>query len=277
MGQALVTKKAETFLTMEGFLSEAKTQAAIARVLPTGMTAARLVRYAMAAMTRNPRLLDCWQPSVMMALLDCAYYELEPNPVLGHAYLVPFKNNKANPARTECQMMVGYKGYILLGERSGLLRGTVAAAVYKDDEFRWHRHLQPPFFHDVNIKSRRRTVADIEAVYCATLNEKGFWQGIPLSRGEVERYKQRSRAQNDGPWKTDWDAMAIKTAVRRAYSQLPLSAKDKLGVAIAQDVALELGEPVTTEQIQDGVVEAPELIDRGEQFAASLANEDQNG
>ncbi len=266
--KALVPRQNEAFKSMESFLMDQKAKTAISRVLPAGMTADRLVRFAMAATTRTPQLLQCSPQSVMLALLDAAYYALEPNPVLGHAYLIPYDNKKAR--RVECQFMIGWKGLVVLGERSGLLRGTVAEPVYKEDIFHWRRHEQPPFFHESNLESRFRSPADIKNVYCAVLRKTDFWEGIALNRDQVERYRKLSRAKDAFAWVDHWDAMAIKTAVRRCYGKLPLGAENKLGVAVAQDVALDLGEPVRHTEVLDSSIEVPEAIDRGEKFAAEL-------
>ena len=44
-----------------------------------------------------------------------------------------------------------------------------------------------------------------------------------LSRDEVEAVRKRSRAGGSGPWVTDWNEMAKKTAFRRLSKWLPLS------------------------------------------------------
>jgi recombination protein RecT len=272
MTKAMVPKKAEAFRSMESFLMDQKARSAIARVLPSGMSAERLVRFAMAATTRYPQLLQCSPHSVMLALMDAAYYGLEPNPVLGHAYLIPYENKKIR--QVECQFMIGYKGLIVLGERSDLLKGTVAEAVYKEDVFHWRRHEQPPFFHDVNLESKFRAPKDIRVAYCAVLRKTDFWEGIALSRDQVERYRSMSRGRDAFAWKDHWDAMAIKTAVRRTYGKLPLGADSKLAVAVAQDVAFDIGEPIRHTELLEGAIDAPEMIDRGERMAAELEGGD---
>lgn len=273
MSQALVPNKNEAFATMEQFLLQDSTQEKIARILPSGMTHARLARYALAAMTRQPKLLKCTQASVGLALMDAAYFGLEPNPVIGLAYLVPFQNGKTK--QLECQFMIGYRGFRHLGMRSGLVKGDKAALVYKSEwesgKFRWREHENPPFHHEVDCFGPNRTVDDIVGVYAATLSHHDRWEGVTLSRAQVERYRKKSRAQNEFAWTEFWDAMAIKTAIRRAYGKLPLAPNDPLAVAIAHDTQLELGQPANHNEILEGAVQAPEVIDHDAELADDLA------
>ena len=52
----------------------------------------RLIKVAMLAAMKQPRLLDCAPKSILRALMEAQELELEVGGVLGAAYLVPFKN-----------------------------------------------------------------------------------------------------------------------------------------------------------------------------------------
>ena len=55
----------------------------------------------------------------------------------------------------------------------------------------------------------------------------------PMTVAEVNEYRDKSKAKM-GPWKTDWAAMAKKTAVRRLVNWIPQLTED-----YAQHVAIE--------------------------------------
>jgi hypothetical protein len=51
---------------------------------------------------------------------------------------------------------------------------------------------------------------------------------------DVEKIHARSKAADDGPWKTDWNEMAKKTVFRRHSKWLPVSS-ERLNVALDKD------------------------------------------
>lgn len=65
---------------------------------------------------KNSKLQDCTVDSVLQCIIDSANLNLTPNKQLGHAYLIPYENsyqeNGQWKKRMECQLQIGYKGYI---------------------------------------------------------------------------------------------------------------------------------------------------------------------
>lgn len=248
----------DTFQKLETYLRN--NQKAIERVLPKAFDPERMVSFAMAAVTRRPELLKCTPHSIMLALQDAAYYALEPNPVLGLAYIVPYENKQKGTM--EAQFQIGYKGLITLGRRSGLgvpLHGSV----YEGDEFAWRPHEQPPFMHVVNLDSPR-VDGMIRYVYCF-YRVDGVWVGQAFNRTQIERYRQMSSARDKFAWTKHWGAMALKTAIRRVIGRLPLDPEGKINAALSQDQALEMGSPIrSNEVIEKGL--PPFDPDTGEVF-----------
>ena len=62
-------------------------KAEIAKMLPQKMNAERLLKVAQIAATTTPALAECDIASLVGAIGQCAQMGLEPNTVLGHAYL----------------------------------------------------------------------------------------------------------------------------------------------------------------------------------------------
>ena len=64
-----------------------------------------------------------------------------------------------------------------------------------------------------------------------------------LTRSEIELRRKRSKASSEGPWVTDYVAMALKTGVRKIATWVPSSAEKMapLNAAVQYEGAMELG------------------------------------
>src|SRR5690606_34595531 len=93
---------------------------------PKHLTPERQTRVALTAISANPRFLECTRESLALALIEAGQLGLEPNGVMGQAYLVPYYNGKAK--RYEAQFQVGYRGLIDLARRSGQITKIEARA-----------------------------------------------------------------------------------------------------------------------------------------------------
>ncbi|MEV8169625.1 recombinase RecT, partial [Microbacterium paraoxydans] len=91
---------------------------------------------------------------------------------------------------------------------------------------------------------------------------------VVLSPGDVERVRQRSKAKSSGPWRTDYDAMARKTAIRQLFKLLPKSTE--LAHAVAHDGT------VRRDLSAEGIDAAPDYIE-GETVDADEAEGDEAG
>ena len=103
-----------------------------------------------------------------------------------------------------------------------------------------------------------------------------------LTKDEIDGIRKRSRSGNNGPWVTDYNEMAKKTAFRRLAKWLPLSAefrdavekdddlpteKDVTPRVVARAVPLNPFEaPQALEAAQDAAIEA-EPIEQAEPVA----------
>ena len=72
----------------------AKTQ--LHQVAAAHMKPERMMRLMANAIRTTPKLGECDPMSLLGGLMTCAGLGLEPNTIMGHAYLIPFKNNRKN-------------------------------------------------------------------------------------------------------------------------------------------------------------------------------------
>ena len=200
----------------------------IERALPKSMTAERFTRIVLTTVRTTPKLLQCTPQSVLGATMLAAQHGLEPGP-LGLAYIIPRYSNKTKSL--EAQFQIGYRGYLELARRSGQVAMIDAEVVYEHDEFEFEKGLAPKLRHVPRQQGDRGAAV---AVWAAATFVNGGSAFKVLSVEDVEKYRKRSQTPDNGPWKTDWEPMAMKTALRRLSTFLPLSAEAQM-VALADE------------------------------------------
>jgi len=248
-----VEKRSAAPQTIAGFIEAMKGE--MARALPKHLNPDRLARIALTEVRRTPRLAQCTQPSFGGALMTCAQLGLEPG-VTGEAYLIPRKNGRLsrNAGRDiyEVQLTIGYQGMAKLFWQSPLAKSLDAQAVYENDDFEYEYGLNPALRHKPSLGDRGAAVAYYSV---ATLTNGGFAFTV-MSRSDVEKIRIRSNAgtgDGESPWKTDYDEMAKKTALRRMFKLLPKS--PELARALSQD------EGVRTDWAEDAIDIQPDYPD----------------
>ncbi|WP_418187293.1 recombinase RecT [Aliarcobacter lanthieri] len=87
---------------------------------------------ALVQLSQNKNLMECKVDSIVDVGFQIVQAGLNPNPLFGQAYVVPFK---LKGGFTVAQLQVGYKGYIQLGYRAGWK--FKAVPVYKCDAFEY--------------------------------------------------------------------------------------------------------------------------------------------
>lgn len=208
--KALTTphEKAEAF---KALLFSEDTLLELKRALPRHLGPDRMARLALTEFRKTPELANCNPASVIAAVLNCAQLGLEFGQTLGHAYLIPFKD--------EATLMIGYKGYIELALRSGKVLSIQAEAVFENDEFEYEFGLEPKLRH-TPAKGNR---GELTHTYAIAWFKNGARQFVVMTRDEIDAIRRGSKNGNSGPWKNNFPEMGKKTAIRRLQKHLPLS------------------------------------------------------
>jgi recombination protein RecT len=207
-----------------------KNMSSIEQVLPKHLTADRLMKVAMVAISRNQKLLNCTPMSLLQSVMASAELGLDFTPGLGYAYLVPYGN--------QCTFITGYRGMIDLVRRSGQITSIEARLVYDGDEFNYEYGTDPKITHrpksGINPKNDNVIFA-----YTVCRFKDGGTQFEVMSRPEINAIRERSKASSNGPWVTDFGEMAKKTVVRRMVKYLP--ATIEISKALAYEDRAEQG------------------------------------
>lgn len=224
-----IEKRRSPANSLAELLMQQKDQIALA--IPKHMTADRMLRISMTALRTTPKLAECTPASFLSCVMSAAQLGLEVNTPLGHAYLIPRKNNKTRV--TECTLLVGYQGMIDLARRSGQLRRIHAYVVREGDHFAWTLGLDPDIQHRPAGGNEN---APITHAYAVARLQSGDDVFAVLTRGEIEKRRKRG-ASGSGiktPWDTDYDAMALKSAVRALWAFLPKSSEMAMAVSVEE-------------------------------------------
>lgn len=204
----------------------------IAKALPAEtMTPQHFARTVVTLCGKNPALLDCNLPSLIGAIMQSAQLGLSPDPVLGEAWMVPFKG--------VVTFIPGYKGLIKLAYQSEQIAKISARVVRNGDDFSFCYGLKEKLEH----VPKATLTAPLTHVYATAKIKGGETNFIVMTREEVEAIKARSPAARYGksPWTTDYDAMAMKTVLRRLCKTLPSSVSPRFQRALALDEQAEHG------------------------------------
>ena len=209
-------------------------QAEIQKMLPKHLNAERLLKVAQIAATTTPAISKCDVASLIGAIGQCAQMGLEPNTVLGHAYLVPFKTKRKDADGKErwvnsVQVIIGYKGLIDLARRSGQIVSIAAHEVCENDKFELVYGLDEKLNHTPAM-GERGAVIGFYAV--AKLKDAGHcfeW----MSRHQIDQIMKASQSKGAyGPWKEHFTEMGRKTVIRRLAKYLPLSVEFQTAAAL---------------------------------------------
>lgn len=217
-----------------------------ATALPKHINSDRFVRIAITTIRQNPKLAQCNQESLLGALMVSAQLGLEPG-VLGQCYLIPYGR--------ECQFQIGYKGMIELLRRSGQLKDIYAYSVYENDEFEMTYGLNRDLKHKPNLQDRGNFIG----CYCVAVLKDDARAFEYMTKEEIEAHgKKFSKTYGNGPWKTDFEAMAHKTVVKKMLKWLPVSVeflemanKDEKTFKVADEKTGETEEVIV---LDDGMV-----------------------
>jgi len=228
----------------------------IAGVVAKTVDVNHLVRAALLCARQDGKLYRSTKRSWLLALMECGQLSLYPGSVLGHAYLVPFKNGRLSDRFGspiyDVAFIPGYRGLIDLAARPDDGYIVQAQLVHKADEFTLdHGDRDKPITHRPKLGGER---GDVIGAYMLADPKTGVGPRIPewMDNEELEAIKERTKSRDSkgnivGPWLTDEKEMKRKTTVKRGSKYLRLDPMSQ--VAIAKDNAFEAGDMLSLAEI----------------------------
>ncbi|MGY6209889.1 recombinase RecT [Cytobacillus firmus] len=150
--------------------------------------------------------------SIVSSAMVAASLDLPVDKNLGYAWIVAFYDSKKGYKAAQFQL--GYKGYIQLALRSGQYKAINVIPVYEGELLKWNRLTEEI---DLDLDARK---SDKVIGYCGYFKlVNGFEKTVYWTRDEVEAHrikhnKAKDKKSLNNVWRSDYDAMAMKTVLR---------------------------------------------------------------
>ena len=189
-----------------------------AMALPTHITPEKVKRVVLTEFSKNPKLAECSQNSVLRSVMEACQYGLEPNGVTGSAYLVPYGK--------ECQLIVGYKGLLKLAYQAGV-KSIEARDHRENDVFKMSWGTESHILH-IPADGDRGELKGVYAV--ADMGSGKKFEYLSVHQCKEIMFKTASKGSS-GPWKTNFESMCLKSALRKLCKTLPLDS-ERLAMAV---------------------------------------------
>jgi recombination protein RecT len=224
---------------LQSLLVQSRTQ--IVKYLPRHLDADKMIYVALETVRADSFLRQCEPLSIVQAVLEASQLGLMLGNKLGHAYLVPRRDKKANNM-LKCQLLIGYRGFIALAHRTGKVSSIFPAIVHQGDQFSLKLGTGRQLSHVPLLDVSKR--GDWIGAYAVVEFRDGRTDFEWMTRQEIKKVKQCSESAGEAwsPWRRFEDEMIKKSPVRRMAKRLCLSSEDMTLVeAAVRDEYREMG------------------------------------
>lgn len=239
--------------------SVANYQPEFALALPPHIPPERFVRVVQTAILSNPRLMQADRVSLFEAAQKAAQDGLLPDGKEGALVVFNTRQKDENGqwhSVAKVQWMPMVAGILKKIRNSGELLWIRAHVVGANDEFDLVLGDEERLHHKPNLDDP----GEPRFVYAiASTKDGGIYREV-MSKAQVEKVRAVSRSKDDGPWVDWWEAMAIKTVIRRLAKTLPMSS-DLDDLVRRDDALYDFDNPRKTpagfEPVQGALTAAP--------------------
>ncbi len=200
----------------------------------------------------TPKLRKAEPMSIIGAAMVAATMQLQVIPTLGQCYIIPYGN--------KAQFQIGYLGLLQLCQRSGQFKKILAAPVHEGE------YVSGDEFDEDYVFDRKQRKSDKVIGYMAKFEllngftKVAYWD-VDKVKAHAHKFSQALRSGYDTPWKSDFDAMAMKTVLKSILKFAPKSIEMQAAVTFDQAV-VNTNTPATSD-VQDLDIDAftPEYVD----------------
>jgi len=202
----------------------------------------------------NPNLQNVDVESVLKTAFEIVQAGLNPNPLFGQAYVVPYKG--------KAQLQIGYKGWIALGYRNGWKFRAVA--VYNVDYFNMKFNGLSdiiefePDYENRNEEDGSWVYKHLKGVIVYAQDKEGntFSEFVPFKK--LEQIRLKSPNQKAGQLQHIWlewaDEMYRAKALKYVITRLPIH-EQIMEMAAKEDEVYK--EPIDVEAVESKEVKSP--------------------
>jgi recombination protein RecT len=184
--------------------------------------------------TADDFLLNCTPWSIVVSIMQSAYMGMQLGPLLGQAYLVPFKEKGV----AQCTMILGYKGIIELARRAAELQTIYTHLIYENEDYVYQCGESFRLEHTPLPPSDRGS--KIIAGYAVANFKNGFKQAHWMWFEDIE--KHRLLAKTQAIWSQHPEPMQKKVIIRDMAKYLQLDPDSKFNEAATLDATASIGD-----------------------------------
>lgn len=173
-----------------------------------GSKASGFMSSIISAQNANEKLAQCEPMSIVGAAAIAASMDLPINSSLGFAHIVPYGN--------QAQFQIGWKGFVQLAMRTGQYKTLNVAKVYEGQIKNFNGFTGEMEF---NFSAKSDKVVGY-VMYFKLLN--GYEKYYYMTKDECEKHGakfSKSYNFNTSVWKSNFDAMAMKTVCKMGLSR----------------------------------------------------------
>jgi recombination protein RecT len=214
-----------------------------------GSKASNFTASVLALVGQDELLRQAEPATILSSALTAAALDLPINKNLGFAHIIGYNNTSKRIV--EAQFQMGWKGFVQLAQRSGHYK-TINTSDIRQGEIakrdRLSGELTFAWVEDDKEREKLEVIGYVAYFRLTTGFEKTLYMSKPEVEAHAKRYSQ-SYKKGFGPWKDNFEAMALKTVVKLLISKWgPMSTE--LEKAMIYDQAIIKGD---TADYSDGV------------------------
>lgn len=197
----------------------------------------------------NPQLRNAEPMSIIGAAMVAATMQLQVVPTLGQCYIIPYGS--------KAQFQCGYLGILQLCQRSGQFKKILAAPVH-EGEYVSGDEFDEDYVFDKSQKKSDKVIGYMAKFELLNGFTKVAYWDVEKVKKHASKFSQAYRVGYNSPWKSDFDAMAMKTVLKSILKFAPKSIEMQNAVTFDQAVI-----NTNTSDVQDLDIDAftPEYID----------------
>lgn len=244
MSQAVLARNTTNVATIENWVESDNVKKKFQEVLDKG--AGAFVTSLLSLVKSTPQLAAADPKTILSAAMTAATLKLPISPNLGFAYIIPYGK--------EAQFQMGYKGYIQLAMRTGQYKTINAAVVYEG------QIEDIDFVTGEIIRGKKKSDKVVGYVaYFELIN--GFSKTIYMTTEDMLRHAQtfsKSFSRSSSVWKTNFDAMGLKTVIKQLISKygiMSIDMQSELTTAISSDVDYDRAETQNVTPLEQAAAE----------------------
>lgn len=258
----------------------------VQKQLGPGFDAGSYVRSVISAVKAAPQLGDCDPGTVFGAMFTAAQLHLEIGSGLGQAWIIPRQEwkNRNDPKKYfgwQASLQIGYQGLLKLAYNTGLVTGVDTEIVRVGDKFKRGANSERGKFYDLEYgadhENPETQIMGIIGMFWVRGSSRPVWRYLTID--EIERRRPEHTKERDGqngpyvpagPWKSDYQAMAEKTAVIHALKFAPKTPHLALAMSV-DDMALTVAPEAPSEVRLEREGQKPEIVNLDEAAADAAA------